>query len=62
MNKMRNNTPKGNSKSDNKTAKATIEVLVAKLKSDDGIVRVMARQQLVAYKKQSVAPFSVERA
>ena len=42
--------------SDSKTAKATIKSLIADLASKDGVVRVMARQQLVAYKKRSVAP------
>ena len=42
--------------SDSKAAKATIKSLLADLASKDGVVRVMARQQLVAYKKQSVAP------
>ncbi|MFC1969585.1 HEAT repeat domain-containing protein [Chloroflexota bacterium] len=42
--------------SDSKAAKATIKSLIANLASKDGVVRVMARQQLVAYKKRSVAP------
>jgi HEAT repeat protein len=54
--KTQNNAPKGNAMSDNKATKATIKSLIADLSSKDGIVRVKARQQLVAYKKQSVAP------
>ena len=56
MKKTQNNTPKGNTVSDSKSAKATIKSLIADLASKDGVVRVMARQQLVAYKKRSVAP------
>jgi HEAT repeat protein len=56
MNKTQNNAPKGNTVSDSKAAKATIKSLIADLASKDGVVRVMARQQLVAYKKRSVAP------
>lgn len=56
MNKTQNNTPKGNLASYNKATKATIKSLIADLASKDGVVRVKARQQLVAYKKLSVAP------
>ena len=42
--------------SGSKAAKATIKSLIADLASKDGVVRVKARQQLVAYKKRSVAP------
>ena len=56
MEKTQNNTPNGNTVSDNKAAKATIKSLIADLASKDGVVRVKARQQLVAYKKLSVAP------
>ena len=56
MIKTQNKTPKGNVVSDNKATKATIKSLIADLSSKDGIVRVKARQQLVAYKKRSVAP------
>jgi len=56
MNKTQNNVPKGNAVSGSKAAKATIKSLIADLASKDGIVRVKARQQLVAYKKRSVAP------
>jgi HEAT repeat protein len=38
------------------SAKEIIKSLIADLASKDGIVRVKARQQLVAYKKRSVAP------
>ena len=48
---MQNNTV-----SDNKAAKATIKSLIADLASKDGLVRVTARGQLVAYKKLAVAP------
>jgi HEAT repeat protein len=56
MNKTQNNAPKDNAASVSKATKATIKSLLADLASKDGVVRVMARQQLVAYKKQSVAP------
>ena len=56
MEKTQNNTPKGNAVSDSKAAKVTIKSLIADLASKDGVVRVTARRQLVAYKKQSVAP------
>jgi hypothetical protein len=56
MNKKQSNAPKGNTVSDSKVAKATIKLLIADLANRDGVVRVKARQQLVAYKKQSVAP------
>jgi HEAT repeat protein len=51
-----NNAPKVNALSDSKAAKATIKSLIDELASEDGVVRVKARQQLVAYKKRSVAP------
>jgi HEAT repeat protein len=56
MNKTQNSAPKGNAVSDSKADKATIKSLIADLASKDGVVRVKARQQLVAYKKRSVAP------
>jgi HEAT repeat protein len=56
MNKTQNSTPEGNVVSDNKATKEVIKSLIADLASKDGIVRVKARQQLVAYKKRSVAP------
>jgi len=56
MNKTQNNAPKDNAVSGSKAAKATIKSLIADLASKDGVVRVMARRQLVAYKKRSVAP------
>ncbi len=52
---MQNNAPKGNAVSGSRVAKATIKSLIADLASQDGIVRVKARRQLVAYKKRSVA-------
>ena len=48
-----NNAPKVNALSDSKAAKATIKSLIDELASKDGVVRVKARRQLVAYKKQS---------
>jgi HEAT repeat protein len=56
MKKTQNNTPKDNVVSDSKATKANIKLLIADLASKDGVVRVKARQQLVAYKKQSIAP------
>ena len=50
MNKTQKNIPKGNVVSDNKATKATIKSLIDDLASKDGVVRVTARQQLVAYK------------
>jgi HEAT repeat protein len=51
MNKTQNNAVSGN-----KASKVIIDSLIADLASKDGIVRVKARQQLVAYKKRSVDP------
>jgi len=56
MNKKQSNAPKSNTVSGNEAAKATIKLLIADLASNNGVVRVKARRQLVAYKKQSVAP------
>jgi HEAT repeat protein len=56
MNKPQNSAPGGNAVSNSKSAKAIINSLISGLASKDGIVRVKARQQLVAYKKRSVAP------
>jgi HEAT repeat protein len=56
MNKIQNNAPKDNAVSGSKAAKAPIKSLIADLASKDGIVRMKARQRLVAYKKRSVAP------
>ncbi len=39
-----------------RVSQATINLLIADLASEDGIVRVKSRQQLVAFKKCSVAP------
>ena len=39
-----------------KAAKPSVKSLIADLASKDGIIRVKARRQLVAYKKRSVAP------
>jgi HEAT repeat protein len=56
MNKTQNNAAKGNPVSGSKATQATIKSLIAELASKDGVVRVKARLQLVAYKKRSVAP------
>jgi HEAT repeat protein len=42
--------------SDSKTTEAIIKSLIADLASKDGVARVKARRQLVAYKAWSVAP------
>jgi len=55
MNKTHNNIPKGNAVYGSKAAKAIIDSLITDLANKDGIVRVKARQQLVAYKKRPVA-------
>ena len=39
-----------------KAAKPSVKSLIAELASKDGIIRVNARRQLVAYKARSVAP------
>ena len=56
LNKTQNSAPKGSAVSINKAAKPTITSLIADLASKDGIIRVKARRQLVAYKARSVAP------
>jgi HEAT repeat protein len=56
MNKPQNSAPKDNAASGSGASKATIKSLIADLASKDGVVRVKARQQLVAHKKRSVAP------
>ena len=56
MNKPNNSEPKGTVVSGGKAAKATIKSLINDLASKDGVVRVMARRQLVANIKRSVAP------
>jgi HEAT repeat protein len=56
MKKTQNNRPKGTTESESMAAKAAIKSLIADLASKDGVVRVKARHQLVAYKKRSVAP------
>ena len=56
MNKTQNNASKGSVVSDSKAAKAAIKSLIVDLASKDGIVRIKARRELVAYKKRSVAP------
>ena len=54
MKKTRNNTPDGNSVSGKNTTQANIKSLISDLTSKDGIVRVKARRQLVAYRARSV--------
>ena len=56
MNKKQNNPSKTNLVTNSKASKATISSLIADLASKDGIVRVKARRQLVAYRARSVAP------
>jgi HEAT repeat protein len=56
MKKTQNNAPKVNALSDSKVTKDIIKSLITALASKDGVVRVKARRQLVAYKKRSVAP------
>jgi hypothetical protein len=51
MNKTQNKAVSGS-----KAAKTTIKSLIAGLASKDGVVRIMARRQLVDYKKRPVAP------
>ncbi len=46
--------------SDRKNTKIIIKSLIADLASDNGVVRVKARRQLVAYKARSVAPLVKE--
>jgi HEAT repeat protein len=58
MNKTRNSAPKGSAMSIGKAAKPSIKSLIADLESKDGIIRVKARRQLVAYKARSVAPLT----
>ena len=54
--KTRNSAPKGSALSMGKAAKPIVKSLIADLASKDGIIRVKARRQLLAYKAQSVAP------
>ena len=56
MKKTPNNAPKDIAMSGGKAAKPTIKSLIADLASKDGVVRVKARLQLVAYKKRAVSP------
>jgi len=56
MKKAQHNVPEDNAVSGSKAVKATIKSLIADLASEDGVVRVKARLQLVAYKKRAVAP------
>jgi HEAT repeat protein len=56
VNKPHNNAPKGSAVSTGKAAKPTVKSLITALESKDGVVRVKARRQLVAYKARAVAP------
>ena len=56
MNKTRNSATKGSAVSMGKAAKPSVKSLIADLANEDGIIRVKARRQLVAYKARSVAP------
>ena len=56
VNKPHNNAPKGSAVSTGKAAKPTVKSLITALESKDGVVRVKARQQLVAYKARAVVP------
>jgi HEAT repeat protein len=56
MKKTQNNALKDIAISGSNVAKPTIKSLIADLASQDGVVRVKARLQLVAYKKRAVAP------
>jgi hypothetical protein len=48
--------PKADGASLGKAASSDIRSLISQLASDDGIVRVKARRQIVAYKRRAVAP------
>jgi HEAT repeat protein len=54
--KTRNSAPKGSAVSMGKAVKPSVKSLIADLASQDGIIRIKARRQLVAYRKRSVAP------
>jgi len=56
VNKTRNSVPKGSAVSISKAAKPSVKSLIVALASEDGVVRVKARQQLVAYGGRSIAP------
>jgi HEAT repeat protein len=56
MTKKHNNPSKTNLVTNSKASKATISSLIADLASEDGIVRVKARQRLVDYRGSSIAP------
>jgi HEAT repeat protein len=56
MNKKQNNPSKTNLVTNRKASKTTISSLIADLASEDGIVRVKARQRLVDYRGSSIAP------
>ena len=49
-------TPKESTASIGQATKPTVKSLIIMLASDDGIVRVKARRQLVAYKARAVSP------
>lgn len=54
--KTHSSPPKGCAVSVGKAAKPSVNSLIADLASEDGIIRVKARRQLVAFKARSVAP------
>ena len=57
MNRPRNSgIPEGKTSSTAEDAKPTVKALIADLASEDGVLRVKARRQLVAYKARAVAP------
>ena len=56
MNKKQDDPSKTDLVTNSKASKATISLLIADLASEDGIVRVKARQRLVDYRVRAVAP------
>ncbi len=58
VNRTRNSAPKDSAVSIGKAAKPSVKSLIGDLASKDGIIRVKARRQLVAYKARSVAPLT----
>jgi HEAT repeat protein len=56
MSRKQDNPSKTNLVTNSKSSKVTISSLIADLGSEDGIVRVKARQQLVDYRGSSIAP------
>ena len=58
VNRTRNSAPHGGAVSMGKASKPSVKSLIGDLASQDGIIRVKARRQLVAYKARSVAPLT----